>query len=180
MKHFSLVAGLLLLMITAGVTYGQQPSTDEKYVSREEYDKLKNELETLKSQMQVLMTKQASSQPAASRLYDDPTIQTLNDSVLVVGAQTQEPQAKGKSAQAELDEAIDELEKQIKSVKDVAQAASPGTTNFLITGYGFTNYTDREGERSSFKAQMEPIFLWRLSARIFFEGEAEFALENNE
>lgn len=66
-------------------------------------------------------------------------------------------------------------------------AALPGSSRFLITGYGSAgfsytrptrNATTRS--RSVFRASLSPIFLWRVSERVFFEAEPEFELEDDE
>ena len=179
MNRSTLVAGLFLLGLAGGAAFSQDEASD-KYVSKEEHEKLKQELETLKAQMHEILARGTVQQATLTQPAQDPEKDKLKAELQQLKAQVQQIEQGGKSRQAELDEAIDDFEKSLKSVKETAQAASPGTTNFLVTGYSFANFTARQGENTSFKAQMEPIFLWRLSDRIFFEGEAEFALEDSE
>lgn len=62
----------------------------------------------------------------------------------------------------------------------------PGDTRFVITGYAFGQYDWRskhgnQDERiNTFGAGFNPIFLYRLSDWIFFEGELEVELEGTE
>jgi hypothetical protein len=180
MKHFAFATSLALLFSFSTSAFSQQAGGD-RYVSKEEYEKLRHELDGLKVQMQAVLSQRGGvPQPATASGVQDPEKENLKKDLATLTGEVQELKSQAESRQAEMDDTIDEFEQRIKAAKDQAQAASPGTTNFLVTGYAFANFTDREGENSSFKAQMEPIFLWRLSDRIFFEGEAEFALEDSE
>lgn len=82
--------------------------------------------------------------------------------------------------QEEVDETIEEIEKDLKSVKGLADDLRLGTSKFLITGYTFAGFTDLNGENSSFNAGFNPIFLWKVSDRIFVEAEPEFELESED
>ena len=182
MKPLTLVAGLLVAL--AGATaYGQQVATGDRYVSKEEHEKLKRELDAMKAQMrqmQELLTNGVPVLPATLQVGQDQEKEALKKDVTSLKGQIQELQTKTETHQTEMDETIEDLEKSLKAVKDQAQAASPGTTNFLITGYGFAGFEDRHGENSTFNAGFNPIFLWRLSDRIFFEGELEVELESED
>ena len=76
--------------------------------------------------------------------------------------------------------AVEELQEQVKALKKSAASTAPGNTAFVLTGYGFTGYSDAPGAPSSFNAGFSPIFLWRPSQRVLFEGEIEVELEEGE
>jgi hypothetical protein len=80
----------------------------------------------------------------------------------------------------ETQEAIDDLERQIKELKQRADVAKPGTSTFLITGYGTTGFAARQGQDSTFSTTFNPIFLWRIDPRLLFEGEIEIEIEDGE
>ncbi len=61
-------------------------------------------------------------------------------------------------------------------LKEQVNALRPGLTNFLLTGYGSTTYSDARNAKSNFTAAFNPIFLWKLSDRLLFESEVEFEL----
>ena len=61
-RHLCLISSLLIL--SPWVAYSQAEPPKDKYVSREEYDKLKGEMEALKAQMAELMKKQEAPPPA--------------------------------------------------------------------------------------------------------------------
>lgn len=115
-----------------------------------------------------------SNQPA-SREEQERLAKEIESLKAQIEALTKEiPQA------AETAQTIEELEKELKAVKEKAEASQPGSTKFLMTGYGFAGLADHQGESSTFFAGLNPIFLWKLGDRIFFEGELELELEGSE
>ncbi len=132
----------LVLFCTSPAWAQENPQDGGKAVTREEYEKLKKDLEALKARQ------------------TDPKVE--------------------KSGVQDLQEQMDELEKELKAVKEKANGARPGETKFLVTGYGFAGFTLREREPSTFSAGVSPIFLWRPADRIFFEAEIELELEDTE
>ncbi|HZS18752.1 MAG TPA: hypothetical protein VFA51_12560 [Candidatus Udaeobacter sp.] len=169
-KPIHLVAALLV--IGSAPLYSQEPQSSpspdsspppDKYVSREEYDKLKGEMEALKVQMAELIKKQEATAPAEGPAPN----KEPSDGKQVVSTTTSQNE-------------IDELRDQLAKVKETAESSRPGTTHFLLTGYGFAGFEDRHGEKSTFSAGLSPIFLWQLSDRLFFESELELELNDNE
>ena len=79
----------------------------------------------------------------------------------------------------ENEQTFEEYDKQLKSIKSLATTAQPGTTKQLLTGWAAAGFEDRKGENSTFTATFDPILLWKLSDRLFFEGELEFGLNRN-
>lgn len=61
-----------------------------------------------------------------------------------------------------------------------AKSVFPGTTRFLLTGYGDAGFVARRMEDDHFTANFNPILLWKLSDRLLFEGEIELELEDND
>lgn len=54
-------------------------------------------------------------------------------------------------------------------------------TNFLLTGYGFAGFEKEEKGNSTFgPAGFSPIFLWKISDKLFFESEVEIGIEDGE
>ncbi len=82
---------------------------------------------------------------------------------------------------ADNDTAIEDLEKQIKETKQIAKDAAQGSTKFHLGGYGSATYTAQDnGGANGFAATFNPIFLWKINDKVFFEGEAEFELGGTE
>ena len=84
-----------------------------------------------------------------------------------------------KTAQAkETEETFSDYDKQLKAIKSLATTAQPGNTKMLFTGWADVGFADRKGAPSTFNASFNPIVLWKLSDRLFFEGELEFEVDN--
>src|SRR6266571_9129787 len=138
------------------------PSPDSDYVSRAEYDKLKAEHEAMKQELEALkaqigqLAKGPVSAPAA-------------------------PLAEGKQiATVPPEAATEELRQEVETLKTQVKETFPGTTKFLLAGYGTAGFTARSGEDPFFDAAFNAIFLWKLTDRLFFEGELELEFEDNE
>src|ERR1051326_4681500 len=183
----AIILVIACMVATVTLSRAQEQTNTEKYVSKEDYlklkedhDKLKQELEVLRGQMQQLLSKPAGPSPEA------------------IQSQVQDLQKKQAAQQAETDSAVEELDKGIKSVRQMAKDSFPGTTKMLLAGYGSGTFTstskgygpsqppeetpaadDRPGH-NFFTATFNPIFLWKLSDKLLFEGELEVELEGSE
>lgn len=70
-------------------------------------------------------------------------------------------------------DAIKELEKKVDAV-------TPGSTKFVLTGYATTGLTLTKDASTFEPTSFSPIFLWKTSDKIFFEGELEMEYEDGE
>jgi hypothetical protein len=110
----------------------------------------------------------------------------LAGSVLPAQQEEPPPSAAGTPAAApaadpeEVEQALDDLDQEIGTLRQRLEQLQPGSLGFVATGWGFVGYADGDGETSSFTAGLNPIFLWRVSDRVFFEGEPEIELEGDE
>src|SRR6266568_5098944 len=136
------------------------PSSD--YVSRAEYDKLKAEHEAMKQELEALKAQ-------IGQLAKGP----------VVGAAA--APAEGKQVVTMPPEAAtEELRQEVETLKMQVKETFPGATKFLLAGYGTAGFTARSGEDPFFDAAFNAIFLWKLTDRLFFEGEMELEFEDEE
>src|SRR5438046_1779627 len=142
---------------TAQEVASSPPSSD--YVSRAEYDKLKAEHEEMKQELEALKAQigQLAKGPAAAP-------------------------AEGKQVVTEMPSqaATDELRQKVEKLKSQVKETFPGSTKFLLAGYGTAGFTARSGEDPFFDAAFNAIFLWKLTDRLFFEGEMELEFEDEE
>src|SRR6266496_6733996 len=146
---------------TAQEVASSPPSSD--YVSRAEYDKLKAEHEAMKQELEALkaqigqLAKGPVQGPAAAP-------------------------AEGKQVVTEMPSqaATDELRQEVETLKSQVKETFPGSTKFLLAGYGTAGFTARSGEDPFFDAAFNAIFLWKLTDRLFFEGELELEFEDEE
>ncbi len=137
----------------------------------------------------------ASALPAAKSLEPDPTaLALIPQAELQTGPVSREEYnallqrmaelekrlvaAGGQSAAREVavDQSLSELAQKSESTSKLADSTKPGTTKFLIAGYGFAGFEDRPGKSGKFNAGVNPILLWKLNDRLFFESELEFTL----
>jgi hypothetical protein len=74
--------------------------------------------------------------------------------------------------------ATEELRQEVETLKTQVKETFPGTTKFLLAGYGTAGFTARSGEDPFFDAAFNALFLWKLTDRLFFEGEMELEFED--
>src|SRR5437762_5188145 len=139
------------------------PSSD--YVSRAEYDKLKSEHEAMKQELDGL--KAAIRKMTAGGALAPAPGKTISEGKQVV-------------APAPTEAATEELRQEVQTLKMQVKETFPGTTKFLLGGYGTAGFTARSGEDPFFDAAFNAIFLFKMTDRLFFEGELEFEFEDNE
>lgn len=138
------------------------PSSAGGYVSRADYEKLKQET----AEMKKMMLQMQEQMSAMSKMQGS----ILSPAPIASGGKDMVPTG---SSLATLQAEVDEL-------KQKARQTFPGTTSFLLTGYGSAGFTAQHGHDSFFSASFNPIFLWKLSDRLLFEGELELELEGSE
>jgi len=156
-------AAVLLIPLTVTA---QEAASSPDYVSRAEYDKLKADHEAMKKELEALKT--------AVR-------QMANGDVPVAPAEGPAPvktAAKGKHAAAATATATDELRQEVETLKTQVKETFPGSTKFLVAGYGTSTFQAKSGEDPFFDATLNAFFLWKLSDRLLFEGEVEFEFED--
>src|SRR6266571_2834220 len=158
------VALLCLFSPSAAMAQDAAPSPPPSdYVSRAEYDKLKAEHEAMKQELDAL---KAQIGQLAKGPMPAPAAAAAEGKQVVTGAPSQ-------AATEELRQEIDTLKTQVKET-------FPGTTKFLLAGYGTAGFTARSGEDPFFDAAFNALFLFKLTDRLFFEGEMELEFENEE
>src|SRR5207302_5963452 len=74
--------------------------------------------------------------------------------------------------------ATDELRQEVDTLKTQVKETFPGTTKFLVAGYGTSTFEAKSGEDPFFDATFNAFFLWKLTDRLLFEGEVEWEFED--
>jgi hypothetical protein len=135
------------------------------YVSRAEYDKLKAEHEAMKQEMETLKrtVREMANGMAPAAPAEGPAPKAAASKQVVA---TTTPAA------------TDELRQEVETLKTQVKETFPGTTKFLLAGYGTAGFTARSGEDPFYGAAFNAIFLWKFTDRLFFEGELEFQFED--
>jgi hypothetical protein len=168
MKQKVVLNTMVLLILSGSIAYAQASPDMNQYVSRQEYDNLKQEIDALKSEIAAMKKGQAGQSAQATRAPE----------VAALKAEVEEMKRQRDVQSEDVNQTIDELNAQIKDVKDKADIYRPGTTKKILTGYASAGFTDRRGENSTFSAAFNPVFLWELDDRLLFEGELEFTLDS--
>ena len=164
--HFPVLLTLLLLSST-GIYAQENKPPGEDYVSRAEYDKLKSEHEAMKQELEGLKT--------AVRQMANGTVPAPAEGPSTT---TKAPEGKQVVTQATSQSDLDALHEEVDTLKSEIKGVVPGTTKFLLAGYGTAGFTARSGEDPFFDASFNAIFLWKLTDRLLFEGELEFQFED--
>src|SRR5947207_287734 len=157
---------LALIVIPLSVSAQDVNSTSSDYVSRAEYDKLKAEHEAMKQELDALKAtvRQIATAPSPA----------------AAPAQRAVP-AEGPSENKQVvttTSTVDEMRQEVDALKLQIKETFPGTTKFLLAGYGTAAFTARNGEDPFFDAAFNALFLWKLTDRLFFEGEMELEFED--
>ena len=184
-----LLFAVMLLALSGALLYAQQeqpqqqqPPPSDKYVSREEYEKLKSELDEVKAQMAELM-KNGGPKPVAQTGTSKVKRRSPKHKTPEV-ASGEGPSGEGKSVIAggtqQQSDTIKELRDELTKVKETVESTAPGTTKFLLTGFAFGGFETGVGQHATFNAGFSPIFLWKLSDKLFFEGELELGLSDQQ
>ena len=88
------------------------------------------------------------------------------------------PEGKQVASSTSSPAATDELRQEIETLKTQVKETFPGTTKFLVVGYGTSTFEAKSGEDPFFDATLNAFLLWKLNDRLLFEGEVEFQFEN--
>jgi hypothetical protein len=81
--------------------------------------------------------------------------------------------------QAEVDQAIDDIEKEIKAVKNQTDFLRLGTTNLIIAGDASFDFVGQRHSPSTFSAGIAPLILYKLSDRLLIEGAADIGISTD-
>src|SRR5438874_12195558 len=142
-------------------------SSASDYVSRAEYDKLKTEHDAMKKEMDALkkVVRQMANGTAPAAPAEGPN---------PVQAPT------SPRATAESPSATEELRQEVDTLKTQVKETFPGSTRFLLAGYGTAGFNAVSGEDPFFDASFNALFLFKMTDRLFFEGEMELEFEDEE
>jgi hypothetical protein len=145
----------------------------ENYVLREEYDKLKAEHEAMKQELEALKAavRQMANGTAPAVRAEGPSAKTK-----ATAESTSESKQVVTESATQTD--VGALQEEVESLKSQVKGIIPGSTKFLLAGYGTAGFTARSGEDPFFDAAFNAIFLWKFTDRLFFEGELEFEFED--
>jgi len=160
-SHLIIAATVTGLAFALGETQLRAADDTEKFVTRDEFQKLRQENDLLKkeleswrefkSQFEQWKQQQAGRAAAGAQAAPTETSQGMAAQVAAPG-----------------------------DAKELARSTFPGSTKFLLTGYGAAGFTALRNNDAAFNAQFNPMLLWKITDRLLFEGELEMELEGTE
>ena len=143
-------------------------ASSSDYVSRAEYDKLKVEHDAMKKELDALKT-------AVRQMANGSAPAELREPEVPAVAPSAGKQVVGTTSAAA---ATDELRQEVETLKTQVKETFPGSTKFLVAGYGTSTFEAKSGEDPFFDATFNAFLLWKLTDRLLFEGEVEFEFED--
>ncbi len=81
---------------------------------------------------------------------------------------------------ADVDQALDEVDKKLRELKNASDAMRPGFTGIYIGGDADAGFTAAKGSKSTFDAALSPLILWKLSDRLLFEGAFDIGISTDD
>ena len=149
------------LIITSSAARGQEPAADG-YVTRKEYEELKEQMLAMKKELDALKKEKG----AVSK-------QESAESRTVVDVHKEVAPTPGNAEST----AQGDMHKEVSSTAAPSlaelEASLLGTTKFLIAGWAEGMYEQRNGQVSTFSASFNPIFLWELTPKLLFDSRLE-------
>jgi hypothetical protein len=142
-----------LLTIASPVARAQDTTTDG-YVTRKEYEELKDQLLAMKKELDALKKEKAVAPKRES-----------SESQAVADTAPKQDSAGG--------QAVGDLHKQVALPVAESVGSLLGTTKFLLAGWAEGMFEARNGQVSTFSASFNPIFLWELTPKLLFDGRLE-------
>ena len=142
-----------LLTIASPVARAQDTTTDG-YVTRKEYEELKDQLLAMKKELDALKKEKAVAPKRES-----------SESQAVADTAPKQDSPGG--------QAVGDLHKQVALPVAESVGSLLGTTKFLLAGWADGMFEARNGQVSTFSASFNPIFLWELTPKLLFDGRLE-------
>ena len=142
-----------LLTIASPVARAQDTTTDG-YVTRKEYEELKDQLLAMKKELDALKKEKAVAPKRES-----------SESQAVADTAPKQDSPGG--------QAVGDSHKQIALPVAESVGSLLGTTKFLLAGWAEGMFEARNGQVSTFSASFNPIFLWELTPKLLFDGRLE-------
>ncbi len=154
MRCLTALTGIITMLAVCGSAAAQQNPPDmSKFVSREEYEKLLKSMQEMRAEMDALKKEKATPVQASGQAL---------------------------ATQADVDAAMDDVDKRLRAIQKQTQSLSPGKTNIYIGGDAAFGFTSARHSPSSFDAGVAPLVLWKLSDRLLIEAGADIGVSTDD
>ena len=142
-----------LLTIASPVGRAQDTTTDG-YVTRKEYEELKDQLLAMKKELDALKKEKGAAPKQES--HESQAVASTLQSKRVLKVKP-----------------VADVHKQVALPVPESVGSLLGTTKFLLAGWADGMFEARNGQVSTFSASFNPIFLWELTPKLLFDGRLE-------
>src|SRR6185312_12004952 len=143
-----------LMLISAATAAAQNPPTTQ--ITNEQFQQLLQQQEQMRREIQQLKAERANApatQPAAPTTAPAAEVATQED--------------------------IDDLNQQLRKLRDQVHTALPGMEHFLILGDASVTFVNQQGSPSSFAVGFSPLFLWEPTDRLLFEAAVDVGINTD-
>jgi hypothetical protein len=151
MKRFIPLAAAIAIAVGSASRAQTAPTTGDT-VSRAEYDRLKQEQDEMRKELEELKRQRAADQAAAAKA---PT----------TGFATQDD--------------LNDVDNTIKLIKKDLERQRIGTSQFFIAGDADVGFVASRHSPSTFEAGLAPLILWRPTDRILVEGAFDIGIDTD-
>src|SRR4051794_10006097 len=118
MRAPKIIAAMCMFVAMATMSMAQEPANKEVItIPKEQYQKLLDEHQKLLDEMKEMKAFKAQFEASQKKMV---------------------------TQQAETDQSLDELDKQVKAAKQMAKDSFPGSSKMLLTGYGSASYIQQD------------------------------------
>ncbi len=174
MKVRQILAAASSAMLGCAVVSAQPapptPPAPQNGVSREEYDKLREEQAELRRELQDL--RQQLQQERAARVQppapSPPPVQTVA------------PTPPAPTTEYATLEDTDDIERQVKEIRQGLDRNRFGTSQFHLAGDGAFGFSAQKGSKSTFDAGIAPLILWQPEERLLIEAGFDIGVSTDE
>ena len=156
MRQLNMAAFTAALLLVSATAPAADPPETQPAVSRDEYNRVLQQQEQMRLEIEQL-----KARPAV------PATQPV-----------QPPDQVGPLAPATQGD-LDDLDKQIRSLRDQVHAALPGSEHLLIAGDAAIGFTNQQKTDSTFYANVSPLILWQPTDRLLFETAFGFGVSTD-
>ena len=138
------------------------PATSQITLTPAQVQQILKNQEDLRREVEQLKAERAASQPAATQ---PAAAQAANGAEAAPAPVTQDD--------------LDEIQRQLKQVKEQVHSALPGTEHLVIAGDAAVGFVNQQKTNSTFFAGVSPLFLWEPTDRLLFEASFDVGISTD-
>ncbi len=170
----TMVLAALCAMVSASVAVAQSEPSNDKPITRQEFNKFLEEFQQFRGEYIQLKQENVELRKELTELKADTTeLKAGGGDTPKVDWQARFESMASQQRQSILDDVREEL-------RDATDPLLPGASNFALGGSAVVTFQDRDGVDSTFGATFAPILLWKPTDKLLLETQIEFGLSGDE